>query len=106
MSTRIHAADVIKMQHEALLAQAQSHSEPYVSVEYTDAAKGEVRCVTKVSVPAGYDLQDLAKYAREVAEIASATHEAARLRKPPDDGSPAGASPMPSRAPRTAQRGR
>jgi len=81
VTERLYSADYIRMQHELALAQATRSGEPWVTVEVTDAAKGEVRAVTKVSVPVGHDLADVETYAKEVARLAVVAHESVTIRK-------------------------
>ena len=66
-------------------AQAVKRAEPTVEMEYTDAAKGEVRAITKVYAPMGCDLAALTSFAQTVAHITSAAHAAANLRTSPID---------------------
>lgn len=79
---RLRAADVIDQQHEALIAALTGRdSVPWVTVEITDAAKGEVRVETKVSAPLGCDLLTLADHADTVRAIAENEHTANTARK-------------------------
>lgn len=80
---RANVATLLKYMHDEKMARAEK-SEPSVSIEYTDAAKGEIRAVTKVYAPLGSDLDALEVFATRVAEITSAAHTAASLRKGPD----------------------
>lgn len=80
---RANVATLLHYQHLERMARAE-RSEPNVTIEYTDAAKGEIRAVTKVYAPFGADLDALQTFAERVSEIASAAHTAASLRKGPD----------------------
>lgn len=82
---RLVNADVIRMQHELALAQAARHSEPWVTVEITDAAKGEVRVITKVSVPLSADMGEVEVQAQGAVRVAVNAHEANTARRAPDD---------------------
>ena len=70
---------------------ATRQSEPWVTVEITDAAKGEVRIVTKVSAPLGCDVHALADHAAEVRRIAQENHERNESRKEPEPTTPTSA---------------
>lgn len=81
---RLRAADVIAQLQHTIDALTARGTEPTVSVEITDAAKGEVRVVTKVSAPMGCDLDALSDHADEVVNIAQAIHSENAARKGPD----------------------
>lgn len=81
---RLVNADVIRMLHEQIIANATRQSEPWVAVEITDAAKGEVRIITKVSAPLGCDLRALEDHADAVRQIAQQEHADNEARKSPD----------------------
>ena len=83
---RLVNADVIRMLHDQIIANATRQSEPWVTVEITDAAKGEVRIETKVSAPYGCDLDELRIHATMVRRIAEGEHMANTARKTGDNG--------------------
>jgi len=58
-------------------------SEAWVNVEITDAAKGEVRVVTKISAPLGADPDELENHAAAVVAIAVRAHDANTARRGP-----------------------
>lgn len=76
---RLVNADVIRMQHELAMKQAErSPGEPSVSVELDDTAKGDTSPTVKIYAPLGCDLEALALHAAKVREIAVSEHKAAR----------------------------
>lgn len=82
---RLRAADVIETLESALQsALTRRDAEPWVTVEVTDAAKGEVRVETKVSAPLAVDRGELEAHAQEIVRIAVEAHEANTARKGPD----------------------
>lgn len=58
--------------------------EPSVSVEITDAAKGEVRVVTKVYSPIGYSREELDAHALIVVQAAENAHALNKARRAPE----------------------
>jgi len=84
-SRRMNAATVMEQMSELLrVALERTPSEPWVTVEITDAAKGEVRVETKVSAPLGCDLEALTAHAASVLDIAEEIHRTNAARKGPD----------------------
>lgn len=81
---RLRAADVIDNLQRTIEALTTRTTEPWVTVEITDAAKGEVRVETKVSAPMGCDLEGLRKHAAAVSALATAQHNGNGARRKPD----------------------
>lgn len=75
-------AGEVERLHALLTAQATRSGEPYVTVELSRNAKGETQHTSKVSAPAGYDLDDLAQYAEAVRQIAVESYEKTSMRFP------------------------
>jgi hypothetical protein len=86
VTERLYTADYVRQQHDLLMALASRAAEPWVTVEVTDAAKGEVRVVTKVSAPLGTDPVELQKHSEYVVRLAVAAHKMNEARKEPNGG--------------------
>jgi hypothetical protein len=69
-------------QHEERMAQAARSSEPSVSVECDDTAKGDTTPTVKLYAPLGCDLAALQTHAEEVARIAVDVHKTTRAAFP------------------------
>jgi hypothetical protein len=83
---RMNAATLALYQHEERMAQAARFSEPSVSVECDDTAKGDTTPTVKLYAPLGCDLHALEAHAREVARIAVQVHKDTRAAFPRSNG--------------------